>query len=234
MNDMPLQQAERGESALQASKWNQVQMLIDANEMHALFDSLGSFSIYLAGALCLEGQEQISKATFLQTYASYVDALKHGEIPSEKAYRSFFSAVFTLDSSHLFQQAVNVPGKSLIRVAKPCIQLQMLRLTYSDTDAKFRAMLFGADGIHWGLQFAYPQLYMDGMTKEIWHVKESDTFPNTTLFRLLQRWARKATIPTPFLVGKQKTNTPMRLGKECLSWINTHPQLKAKGIAVLG
>jgi hypothetical protein len=63
-------------------------------------------------------------------------------------------------------------------------------------------------------------------------VKETPSFPNTVLFHQIQRWMRGATIPTPFLVDGKGVNVPLRLGKRCLSWINTHAQLKAKGIRV--
>jgi len=63
-------------------------------------------------------------------------------------------------------------------------------------------------------------------------VRESSEFPNTALYRSVQRWMRAHTIPTPFHVNGKKINVPMRLGKKCLPWISEHCQLKEKGIKV--
>jgi hypothetical protein len=49
----------------------------------------------------------------------------------------------------------------------------------------------------------------------------------------MQQWVRSHTIATPFEVEGKKVNVPIRLGKECLSRINSHPQLQAKGLRVI-
>ena len=106
-------------------------------------------------------------------------------------------------------------------------------MDYSEHDGKFRPMVFGLDSVTWGLQFSYPQLFMDGRTKEAFAVVESEEFPNTALFHQLQRWMRQNTLPTPFLVDGKRVNSPIRLGKACLPWINRHPQLAPKHLQVL-
>lgn len=231
MSYQPLRIGEIEEPSLQASKWLQIQMLIDSHEMENLFHALGDFHIFLAGAICLAGTEEISKENFLQTYARYIELLKNATIPEEREFRAYFSAVFTLHRDHLFQRPVS-NGKSLIRVAKPCIQLQLNRIAYSEADGKFRPMVFGQESFLWGIQFSYPQLYQEPLSKEIFSVKDGTQFPNTGLFRKLHRWCREETVPTPFQVGLKKTNTPMRLGKACFAWIAAHRQLTEKGIGI--
>ncbi len=41
-----------------------------------------------------------------------------------------------------------------------------------------------------------------------------------------KQWVRDNTRATPFSVEGKKINATMRLGKNCFSWINHHPQLK--------
>jgi len=217
--------------AMQATKWLKVQLLIDEGEMQNLLTAMGEFDIYISGAVTHKGEGHLTKAQFLKIYKKYVASLQEGKLPAESDYRQIFSAVFTQDPEALFSIPVG-SDRQLMRIAKPVIQLQPHSLGYSQHDNKFRAMVFGTESILWGLQFSYPQLYQDPKTKEALSVDESPQFPNTSLFKNLQRWIRHHTIPTPFLVEGHKINVPMRLGNRCLSWINTHPQLKKHQIQV--
>ena len=53
-------------------------------------------------------------------------------------------------------------------------------------------------------------------------------FPNTELFFQLQRWVRKHTKVTTFLVGGRELRVPVRLGSACVSWINEHPDFRGE------
>lgn len=216
---------------MQASKWLKFQALVSREEISHLIEALGYFEIYFTGILTKSGEEQVSKEDFLNKYSFYIEALMQGEIPDESLYRSFFNTVFTVSSTCLYAIPAS-NGRQLIRIYKPVIQLQAHSMDYSTLDGKFRSMVFGVDSILWGLQFSYPQLYLEPTTKEILNVVNCEQFPNNALFKKLQKWLRQETIPTPFQVGSTKTNVPIRLGKKCLSWINTHPQLSKKGLLV--
>lgn len=219
------------EPPMEASKWLKLQVLVENLEMSSLFDALGHFEIYLTGIITKFGEGQIAKPEFLNNYRYYIESLKNGEIPDESVYKPYFSAIFTVSSDILF--SLPMPeGRQLIRASKPVIQLQAHSMDYSVHDGKFRPMVFGLDSILWGIQFSYPQLYLDPKTKEVHQVADNEMFPNTRLFRALQRWVRQETIPTPFQVGQEKVNVPMRLGKQCLGWINRHPQLVHKKLQV--
>jgi hypothetical protein len=92
-------------------------------------------------------------------------------------------------------------------------------------------MSMGVKAIFWGIQISYPQIYQDPKSMELLKVGESN---NSELFALVRSWVRDATRPTPFVVSGMKTNVPIRLGKQCFSWIGAHPQLKEQGIVVHG
>ena len=91
-------------------------------------------------------------------------------------------------------------------------------------------MVMSPGSIHWGIQFSYPQIFQRGnvFTK----VSDPQQFPNTSLFTKLVQWLRTHTVPTTFIWEGKKIATPFRLGKQCFSWINAHPQLKEHGIFV--
>jgi hypothetical protein len=220
-----------GPPSLEASKWLQSQVLIDAREMELLFESLGAFAIYKTGIVVTEHTREVSKDLFLKVYFDYVNCLKKGGIPDETSYRSVFSSVFTCSSD-----AVSIitlgEDKQILRVVRPVVQLQAHRMHFSSQDGKFRPMVFGPETILWGIQFSYPQLCIDSFTRQVRNVTATDEFPNTRLFHQIQKWVRYNTIPTPFLVEGSLVNIPVRLGKECLGWINSHPHLVEKGLFV--
>lgn len=217
---------------LQASKWLQQQMLIDSKEMENLFDEMGTFTIFKVGAIVRLDEAQIPVDQFLFEYRKYIEALEQGELPEVLSFRRLFSVVITSSPDALFACSVGA-DQYVIKVTKPIIQVQAHAMHYSKHDDKFRPMVFGPDCITWGLQFAYPQIYQDPTTMRIEKVSDEDRFPNTLLFRTIQKWQRKHTIPTPFLIGEKKVNVPMRIGENCLPWIDRHPQLVKQNIRVL-
>lgn len=205
-------------------------MLIDASEMNQLFETLQPFDIFLTSAVTEIGQSQVASQKFLAVYQDYVAQIQQGILPDENQYRSVFSTIFTRSTDCIFAVPIN-DQHQLLRIKKPVVQLQPHRVSYSKADGKFRSMTFGPNTISWGIQFSYPQLYQDEF-KNIHQVLKNKEFPNTELFQQLQKWTRSATIPTPFLVENKKINVPIRIGKNCLSWINQHPQLIAQGIKI--
>lgn len=218
------------EGAMQASKWLQSQVLLSGDEMETLFEALGSFYIYQIGSVLKRGEEWVPRQIFLDKYRDYVAALQQGQIPEDSLYSPFFSSVFTTTSEALYAISIG-DDQQLIRISRPVIQLQAHRMDYSSADGKFRSMTYGTESILWGIQFSFPQLFQDNRSLEIKQVSGL-AFPNASLFQILQRWVRHHTVPTPFLVDGVKINVPMRLGKQCFSWINQHPQLKKKGLFV--
>lgn len=217
---------------MQASKWLQLQTLIDVPEMESLFQAIGPVKIYLVGNVTEKGKGLIPHEAFLEQYAAYIAHLKWGSVPDPREFRPYFSSILTLKEDY----AAVIPlenNQELVRVLRPVVQMQMHSLGYSTLDKKFRSNVMGKDSIQWGIQFSYPQLYMDPETNQVEKVLSSDRFVNTSLFRTIQKWMREKTIPTPFQVEGIKTNVPIRIGKQCLKWIHQHSQLGQFGIKVL-
>ena len=219
------------EGKLQVSKWLQSQVLLDVSEMEALLEDLGDFQIFSVGRLVEKGKSLVKKRDFLDCYTHYVESLKKGEVPEDSNFRSFFGCIFTLTPDILYSMELE-DGRELVHPTRPVLQMQAHSLGYSADEGKFRPMVLGMESILWGIQFSYPQLFQDVQTLSVEKIGESENFPNTQLFRKLQRWVRHHTRATPFLIGERKINVPMRLGKKCFEWINKHPQLIKKGIKV--
>lgn len=212
---------------MEASKWLEIQALLAPEEMETLFahlnTSVGPIHIYRTGTVTPVGEGEVSQGTFLETYQTYANALKQGLMPQTD--RTLFSSVLSLSPQMLTVMKIG-EDRQLQKLVRPCVQLQNHSMGYSEEDGKFYSMVFGPESITWGLQFSYPQLFLDPVTKEICKVGETPDFPNTALFRHIQRWIRHNTIPTPMQTPRGSINLPVRLGKECLSWINHHPQFK--------
>ena len=233
MNPLKLRESTpEQEGLLKVSKFLSLQVLIDDTEMEQLVASLPSFQIIAANGVTEQGKGEVNPKDFLQTHASYIDVLKNGELPDPKDYRARFYDSWTVDTDLLYAVPVG-DRQQLIKSTKPLIQLQAHQIAYAQSDGRFRPMGMGKNAITWGIQFSYPQLYQDPKTQELEKVDQSERFPNTSLFRKLQQWVRKNTVPTPFEVDSKRSNVPMRLGKQCLEWINQHPQLREQGIRVL-
>jgi hypothetical protein len=220
------------EGSYQVSKWLQVQVLLDHDEMQALLQELAPLYIYITASVLPAGHGYVPLEQFLSDYSSYVQSLQAGQVPNMDKCKTLFSGIMTCSPDMLYAVSLG-EDKQLVKVAKPVIQLQALTIDYSSLDGKFRAMVRGQETILWGLQFSYPQIYQEPHTKQMIKIAEEEAFPNTALFKKLQRWVRHHSRPTPFLVEGELTNVPMRLGNRCFAWINNHPQLKKKGIKVM-
>jgi hypothetical protein len=216
---------------LQASKWLKCPVLLEVDEMHDLLTTLSPFWIFNVSSVISVDNGSILMEEFLEVYKMYMTSIKQGQLSKDPFIRSYFSSIWTVTTEALY--TVLLPDRQqMIKVEKPVVQLQAHQFDYSTVDGQFRSMVFGPNNISWGVQFSYPQLYQDSLM-EIKKVNESPEFPNTAFFRHLQRWVRQRTIPTPFLVAGKQVNVPIRLGRQCLDWINRHPQLSARGLKVL-
>lgn len=227
----PLRISSSTEPPFQASKWLSSQALIDGAEMEDLLKSLGNITLYLTGGVEQTGQGILPISDFLQIYRNYVESLAQGRMPEESTYRKIFSPAMSATPEALYTIPAG-EGKELIRICKPVVQMQAHTLDYSPLDKKFRSMVFGSHSIPWGIQFSYPQMYFDNAAKKVVQTKALTDYPNTILFNTIVKWMRSHTIPTPFIADETLQNVPMRLGKNCLRWINNHPQLNAKAIKV--
>ena len=234
------------EGRLQVSKWLKVQVLLDVDEMQDLLQVLQSPFFVVVSEPVPAAEAIISMAAFLEKYADYVHYLKRGEVPPPEKFRRFFSCAISSSLESFYALRVNLETavrdgkviqdfdseKFLMKPIQPVLQLQAHHFFYSDLDGKFHPMVMSPDSISWGLQISYPQLAQDPLTRQIAKVVDGTKYLNTALFTTLMKWMRGSTLPTPFEVNHVRVNSPIRVGKKSLAWIENHPQLKRKGICV--
>jgi len=219
------------EPRLQVSKWLEMPILLDLQEMERCLHLFSSLYLFKTGKVGSIDELELTRFSFLEHYEKYISALKKGLLPDDAVFRSQFALALT--STLEIMYGIDCGNERFIlRPERPVIQMQMHAFHYSSFDHKFRSGVLGPESITWGITFSYPQIYQDPFTHQIQKIAESSEFPNTGLFKLLQKFIRVETIPTPFGIGEQTINTPMRLGKECFPWINNHPQLLKKGLKI--
>ena len=220
------------EGLLQVSKWIKVQVLLDQEEIVSLFKKLEPFYLIAVSKPVKEQSVLLAQHDFLQAYSKYIQSLKKGRIAQDSYFRECFSCAMTR-SKEIFYAIPVSEERLLIKPILPVIQMQMHRFLFSPVEKVFYPMVLGQKTVSWGIQFSYPQFYQDPKTKEITRVIKKDLFPNTELFAFLMKWVRQFTIPTPFLIEKERINATIRIGKKCMSWIHLHPQLQELGLKVL-
>ncbi len=202
---------------MQVSKWLSIPALLGAEELEALLNELAPVQLFVTGQVLESAFFPIDQ--FLAQYRRYLANFSK-ELPT---------MLWTTTAEAIEIRHVEGKGE-LARPILPIVQVQPHTFSYSPLDGKYRSQVRGEGAISWGLQFSYPQIYENPTTRAIEKIDES--FPNTALFRKLQRWVRRNTLPTPFVAEGNRTNVPIRLGKGCFEWINNHPQLAAAGIEV--
>ncbi len=211
------------------SKWLKHQVLLDVAEMEKLLDHLNPLYLFNVSEIKSFEELEISKGEFLNSYGEYIQLLKDGIVPVKPCRH--FSSALTVDHGLLYATEV-VPGRFMAKGMKPIIQMQQHRFFASKTGETIQPMVLSGESIHWGLQFAYPQIFFDSEQNVYEKITTSDRFPNTALFSKLIKWLRTETVPTTFLLSGKKICTPLRLGRECLKWIHHHPQLLKQQVSV--
>ncbi len=206
------------------SKWLKHQMLIDSMEMEEFFSALSDFRLYNVAEVTSE--PELSLSAFLQVYRGYIAALQSGSLQFPREMRRFFSSALSCSPDALYLQMVR-EGSYLVKPCQPVIQLQAHYFLPSAVDGKIYPLVFSEESVAWGIQIAYPQIFQNAEFEKV-----GAQFANTTLFQTMGRWIRAHTVPTTFLWKDQKVATPLRLGKNCFSWIHRHPQLLSKGLKI--
>lgn len=189
---------------MQVSKWLKVQALLTQNEMSDLLNELAECQLYNVSAV-IDDPKPIDKELFLMRYGEYVDALKKGKEIDLKKYRSLFSAALSVHTPEVKKIG---DGRYLFRPQEPVIQMQ--HHTFVLSGKKCLSMVHG-ESQNYGLQFAYPQLFMDehGICQKVLRTSE-----NGQAFLKLQKWMRRSTKPTTFVINGEKKTFPIRTGKE--------------------
>lgn len=215
------------EKPYEAAKWLKIPVLADVAELSVLFDQLGPVQLARLGSPLLRQEVLLSKASFLSYVTQWIDLLKRSESPSSGMLRATLPCAMSQGLDCFWLQEIT-DGRVLVKIRRPVIQLQVFSFFYSSEEKTFHPMVFGKDSVFWGIQFSFPQIWMeDGEAKKV-----DGTFFNGKLFSMMRQWQREATAVPAFLIEGKRIRTPIRLGKSCFSWIHQHPDLEKLGLRI--
>ena len=219
------------EGKFSVSKWLKHQVLLDSSEMEDLCRHLTPFNFFNVSEITSLLNLELPLEQFLTSYREYIETLKAGKTPLDRRIQRHLSCALTSDEEALYAHLIGTE-KYMAKPMKPLVQMQQHRFFASKTAGTINPMVMSHESIHWGVQLSYPQIFLDGASGNYSKVSNEALFPNTTLFTKLVKWLRSNTVPTTFLLDDKKIATPLRLGKQCFSWIHNHNQLKEQGINI--
>jgi hypothetical protein len=226
---MPSLSQQAPEVSFSVSKWLKHQVLLDFSEMQELCSHLAPLHFFNVSEVTALHDLELPLDRFLNSYQDYINLLKSGKVPLDRQIQRHLSCALTTDTNTLYAHPVGTE-KYMAKPLKPLVQMQQHRFFPSKTAGTINPMVMSHESIHWGVQLAYPQIFFDGTLYS--KVSDETLFPNTALFTKLVKWLRSQTVPTTFLWEDKKIPTPIRLGKQCFSWIHNHAQLKEQGITI--
>ena len=196
--------------------------------MKTLLETLGDVLFF--STLGPSKECRFLKDDFIKSYEHYLQVLMT-DVVLDEPFRFHFTTIITKSEDAIATIALP-DGRHMVQPLKPILQMRPHRLGYSRVDGEFRPLVFGQKSISWGVQISYPQLYQDPKNRVVSNALDEELFENTSLYYALKDFIRKQTLPTPFVVDGAITRVPMRLGKDCFSWINGHKELTLQGVEV--
>lgn len=231
MASIPLQQTTnlKNKAHPNFSRWVSLDFLIDEEAMGRFVTELQPFELLSSTPLDLENPFYLEKSLFLETYSYYISQLKQGKTPDFNHFKAYFHLFITQSLEHIYRLEV-AENREILKVFTPTILVKPICLQYSKMDQSLRIGPLNPQGILWGLELSFPQLIQQPGSPEIEQVNPKSN-PNALLFKKMRSWIRTHTSPTTFTVEGKDLSHPIRLGKNCLSWINKHPHLQ-KDISV--
>lgn len=180
------------------SKWVYQRCLFSLEEFSQLVDELKP--LFFPNGRIVDGSDlPYTKERLLKAYAGYLE-----EEP-------FPPLIMTLDPQAIDTKEVK-SGKFIVHARLPVIQISEHQFI-KGFDGSLLSMVYGKNSIRWGLQFAYPGLFIDPVTKKVVDVLKEESLPNTHLFKQLQRYLRYNTKPASFIIDGKKINATFRVGK---------------------
>lgn len=197
------------------SKWQKLQVLLDPIEMRSLLQHLSPLCMLNISEVIPFGKISVTLDTFMNTYQKYIDMLR-GKIPKQKI-------VMTYALSQRIDNFCAIPVTKdhyICRALQPEIHLQTYEFLL-DSKGKVLPQVFSQETISWGIQFAYPAIFQDAYTMEVFSATRS-SFIGWKLFGCLRNWLRIHSAPLTVQIQEKNIYLPVRLGKKAAAWIDEH------------
>ncbi len=210
---------------MKAAQWLKVQVLFSIDEWQRILKALPNLLFFPTGMVVPPDTPSYSHQEMVERYRTYLIHLQQGSTPP----RAAFSLLATVNPNTVSRHTLSTT-QELIQARLPTIQVQEHALYFDSQAHQLRSMLYSSHAIPWGLQFSYPHIIEDSHTRHITRV--DDQFENTVTFSVLRQWIRQHTLPLRATVQGHISRLPVRIGKECLPWIQTCPAVQSLGMTL--
>ncbi|OGN62699.1 MAG: hypothetical protein A3F09_02225 [Chlamydiae bacterium RIFCSPHIGHO2_12_FULL_49_11] len=187
-----------------ASKWIFQYLLADAEEF-ARFDSLSSLRFVMTGLVFSEAAACLSFDAWLNLYR---DALEGYRKIGQFDFPCFFA---TGDLSDLYAYTLT-GGRTMTKPLFPVLQIRPNYFMVVNGEVKTR--VFGKGAAFFGLEFAFPTLYVHPETGALEYVLREGTRPAARTFRALMQEARRFLEPMQFEIDGKPLSTPFRVSQQ--------------------
>lgn len=187
--------------------------LLDPEEMASLFQELDPFVLFRTAAKEVLPVKEDDRYEWLLLYKEYIEQLQKNEVG-----RAVLLSAFISPSQESFYALFTPSKKIQIRPRSPVIQITHHTFSFNAEERQFYSQIFGTEAISWGLEWSFPLLFEDPLTKEVFKLTDPEAWPALALFKKWERWLREHTEPAKFLSQEKKVVAPFRIGKKAKSW----------------
>lgn len=219
------------EGILKASKYLRLQMLLEKEELKALFAEFSDFYLVYHSKISEKNTSKVDKDVYLALYGNYIDKLKKDPSLLTRNELMDLSLCFSKTLDAFFSIPID-GNKELIKLRSPAILVQPFSFFYEKGQGSIFTTVHSQNRVLWGIECSFPQFYQDPKTLDTIEILKDKTDPNTQMFKSLQRWVRRNTEPVCLLINGQEQIHPFRLGSSCFSWINEYPLLATYDLKV--
>lgn len=223
-----------GRAAFSGSIWSSVHILLDREEWVDFFQEPILDRVFLFRSSGIHAIEslKVSSDDFLRAWDRYMTALTDSTKVNDSAFRQDLSLYMTLsDSAVAIQEVSQMRGMIIPTAPSVTMQLHRFRIGLVDEQEigkikpKILSAVFGPQTISWGVTLSYPQIAQNGITKEIVRALQDPSCENRLLWRAIQAYIRKITVPFPLIIQGVPIWAPIRIGRRAISWIQRHQEL---------
>lgn len=197
------------------SKWQKLQVLLDPIEMENLLRHLSPLFMFNISEVIPFEKISLPLDTFMNDYQKYIDMLR-GKIPKQKIVLTY---ALSQRIENFCAIAVS-PNQFICRALQPDIHLQAYEFLL-DSEGKILPQVFSPETISWGIQFAYPAIFQDAYTMEVFPATRA-SFLGWKVFSCLRNWLRRHSMPLRVQIKGNNIYLPIRLGKKAADWIDEH------------
>ena len=209
------------EGSYEAAKWLKWPVLADEKEFGELFRRLAPCDLVPLTGVVEPDRLLMPSDCFLAEAKRWIERLQQHQAPTMEDLRTVLACALTNDRDAIWLHEVK-PERYLVKSKNRSCRSKPIFFPIRSKTKPFIRWCSAKRVSSGASSFPIPKFF----SIPIGNTEKSTRRFRTQFFSEIRQWTRDVTRPASFLVDGKKVNVPMRIGKNCLSWIASHPQLK--------